>query len=379
MPAQLDYYEVLAVSRDADGDTIKRSYRKLAMRYHPDRNAGDTEAETKFKAAAEAYEVLSDPEKRARYDQYGHAGLRGGPATHDFGSMDASDIFSMFEDIFGGGGGGRRGGGRSREAGPRRGYSLETEIEITLHDVLAGSEQTVEFTRQDRCDTCEGSGAEPGTEPIVCGTCGGQGKVQQGGGFFRMVTACPTCAGQGKMITKPCKACSGSGRQPRHRSISVTVPAGVPDGATLRVSGEGEPGHLGGPPGDLHVVIRVAEHELFKRQGQTLALEVPVSFTQAALGATINLPTLDGETTLKIPRGTQHGQRFTVRDQGLPSLRSTSRGDLIVFTRIEIPSKLTDQQEQLLRDFAETEDRDVMPESAGFWDKMKHYLSGLAD
>lgn len=367
MATQRDYYEVLNVQKGADADAIKRSYRKLAMKYHPDRNPGDEEAERLFKEAAEAYEVLSDEGKRARYDQYGHAGLRGA-AGHDFGSMDASDIFSMFGDLFGGsfGGGGR--------GGARRGYSLETEIDISLEDVLNGTDKEVQFTRQDLCETCSGSGAEPGHDPVTCVACGGQGKVQQGGGFFRMVTTCPTCGGAGKRIEHPCKACRGNGRQPKKRVINVSIPAGVPDGATLRVQGEGEPGAGGGPAGDLHVVMRITEHELFKRQDQHLILDLPVSYTQATLGATLDVPTLDGEDTVSIPAGTQHGDRFIIRGQGLPGLRNARRGDLYVFTRIEVPKKLTAKQRELLEALAETEDHDHLPQAKNFWDKMKSYM-----
>ncbi len=374
MPTQLDYYEVLNVARDADADTIKRSYRKLAMKYHPDRNPDDAEAEAQFKACAEAYEVLSDPDKRARYDKYGHAGLRGA-AGHDFGSMDATDIFSMFEDIFGGVFGGAGGGrGRSRHA-PRRGYSLETEVEITLEEVLQGVDKDVEFTRQDICEVCNGTGAEPGHEPVTCPTCGGQGKVQQGGGFFRMVTDCPQCGGSGKIIEHPCKACKGTGRQPKKRKIQVTVPPGVPDGATLRVGGEGEPGINGGPHGDLHVVLRVAEHDLFVRDGDQLLLKMPIGFSQAALGAEVEVPTLDGTHRITIKPGSQHGDTVRIPGQGLPNLRNPKRrGDLIVVITIEVPRKLSKKQEQLLREFAETEDASVLPESHSFLDRIKSYL-----
>lgn len=388
MPTARDYYEVLGVERTADGEEIRRAYRRMAMKYHPDRNPGDTEAEARFKEAAEAYEVLADQGKRQIYDQYGHEGLRrgGGPATHDFSRMDVTDIFSMFEDIFAGMGAGMGGGGggRAGRRGPTRGYDLETEVSITLDDVLKGTERDVEFTRLDVCEKCTGSGAKPGTKPTKCPTCGGHGKVQQSGlgGMFRMVTACPACRGRGSVVAEFCPDCRGKGRVPRRRTISVKIPRGINDGQAVRVQGEGEP-----PPpemspggegvrGDLHVVVRVEEHELFERERNHLGMEMPIGFTQAALGAEIEVPTLEGKHTLKIPRGTQHGAVFRIDGQGLPDLRSGRRGDLVVGIKVEIPRKLTQKQEKLLRDFAETEDKAVLPESHGFMDKVKDFFGG---
>lgn len=371
MPTERDYYEILSVEKTADGETIKRAYRRMAMRFHPDRNPGDQEAEIKFKEAAEAYEVLSDPEKRARYDQFGHQGLRGSTG-HDFSHMDAGDIFSMFEDIFGDsfGGFGRR-GGSSR---PQQGYSLETEVEITYEDVLKGSEREIEFTRQDVCTTCNGNGAKPGTTPKTCPTCGGSGQVQQGGGFFRMVTTCPTCGGKGQVIVEPCPNCGGSGKKPRKRVLTVKIPAGIMEGQAIRVPGEGEPGANGGPRGNLHVVIRLQKHELFERDGDHLILKMPISFTQAALGATLKVPALDGTHDLTIKPATQHGDVFTISGKGLPSLRHGRRGDLIVIALIEVPKKLTSEQEQLLREYAKTENHDVMPHNKSFWNTIKSYI-----
>ena len=373
MATTRDYYEILSVEKTADGATIKRAYRRMAMRYHPDRNPDDAESEVKFKEASEAYEVLSDPDKRARYDQYGHAGLRGA-AGHDFNSMDVGDIFSMFEDIFGQNisGFGRRGaGGRNRA---QQGYSLETEVEINLEDVLTGATHEVEFTRQDICETCDGSGARPGTKPTTCPTCGGAGQVQQGGGFFRMVTTCPSCGGRGSVIQEKCPTCKGAGRQPRKRVLSVKIPAGIHDGQAIRVSGEGEPGVNGGPRGNLHVVIRIRPHELFTRDGDHLILKLPISFTQAALGASIKVPTLSGEHELTLKPATQHGDVFHIHGQGMPDLRSGRRGNMIVVTLIEIPKKLTSEQEQLLREFAKTENHDVMPHTKSFWESIRSYL-----
>ncbi len=383
MPTTRDYYEILGLERSADAEEIKRAYRRLAMKYHPDRNPGDAEAEARFKECAEAYEVLSDDNKRKVYDQYGHEGLRGrgGPATHDFSRMDAQDIFSMFNDIFGGG---FAGGGRGQRRGPARGYDLETEVALTLEDVNKGCERDVEFTRLDVCEPCSGTGAKPGSKPARCPTCGGQGKVQQTGlgGMFRMVTACPQCNGRGQIITDSCATCRGKGRTPRKRSITVKIPPGMADGMYVRVQGEGEPPPPEASPdgqgqrGDLHVITRIEPHDLYERDGDTLILPLPLSFTQAALGADLEVPTLDGATSLKIPRATQYGATFKLAGRGLPNIRSGRKGDMVVLARIETPRKLTAQQEKLLRDFAATEDKAVSPESHGFWNKVKDLLGG---
>jgi molecular chaperone DnaJ len=386
MPTTRDYYEILGIAKTSDGEEIKRAYRRLAMKYHPDRNPGDAEAEGKFKECAEAYEVLSDPSKRQRYDQFGHEGVRGqGAAAHDFSRMDVQDIFSMFNDIFGGGfagGQGARPGQRGR--GVARGYDLETEVQISLEEVLKGAEREIEFTRMDVCDVCTGSGAKPGSKPTQCPTCGGQGRVQQAGlgGMFRMVTTCPTCAGRGQIVKDLCESCRGKGRVPRKRKLAVKIPPGISEGQAVRIAGEGEP-----PPpelspsgegvrGDLHVVTRIKEHEIFAREADHLLLEVPIGFTQAALGAEVRIPTLDGEDVLKVPKATQYGALFRITGKGLPNLRNGRRGDLIVVTKIEIPKKLSSKQEKLLRDFAETEDKDVLPESQGFLKKVRDWMGG---
>ena len=376
MAEKRDYYEVLGISRSADDEEIKRAYRRLAMKYHPDRNPGDESAEHYFKEASEAYEVLSDPEKRKRYDRLGHEGLRG-TSHHDFSDMESSDIFSMFEDIFGdmfGGGG----GGRGRRG--RRGPSLETEVEITLEEVASGTEKEISFRRQDICSTCEGSGGKPGSSPVTCVTCGGSGQVAQSGfgGMFRMVTNCPACGGEGRSFKEKCPDCRGSGRRPQERALTVQIPAGVEDGQAVRVPGEGEPGTGGAPRGDLHVGIRTAEHRLFSREGDDLILHLPISFTQAALGAELRVPTLTGEESQPIEPGTQHGEQFRVRGRGLPNLRTHRPGDLVVVVMIEIPRKLSGEQERLLREFAETENHEVMPHSRGFFEKIKEYL-GLGE
>ncbi len=386
MPTTRDYYEVLSVERTADTDEIKRSYRRLALKYHPDRNPDDAEAETKFKEAAEAYEILSDDSKRKVYDQYGHEGLRsrGGPAPHDFSRMDPNDIFSMFEEIFGGGGrGGFGGGGRGR---PRtaRGYDLEYETTIDLTDVAKGCEREVEFTRLDVCDKCTGTGAKPGTKPETCTTCGGQGKVaQQGlGGMFRMVTACPRCRGRGKVIKEHCDTCRGKGRVPKKRKLTVKIPAGVHEGQAVRVQGEGEPPPPEASPqgqgvrGDLHVLIRVKDHPLFHRDSDNLVVELPVSFSQAALGAEVDVPTIEGSRQLRIHAGAQHDDMYKLDGEGLPNLRSGRHGDLLTIIKIEIPKKLSSKQKDILREYAETEDHSILPESHGFWKKMKDRIGG---
>jgi molecular chaperone DnaJ len=379
--AKRDYYEVLSVSKTADAEEIKRSYRRLAMKYHPDRagSAGidKAEAEAKFKECAEAYEVLSDQTRRARYDQYGHAGVNG-TGQHDFSHMDATDIFTMFDEIFGGAARGRAGAQARREASNRRGFDLETQVELTLADIATGAEKTIEFEKQDVCENCNGSGAKPGTSPTACVQCGGQGRVaQQGfGGMFRMVTTCPNCRGRGTIIRDQCPKCSGSGRQLRKRVVTVKIPAGVHEGQAVRIAGEGEPGENGAPPGDLHCYISVRPHPVFSRHNNDIVCQVPISFTEAALGASIEVPTLKGTEKLEIPHGTQHGEVFKLKGKGLPDIRSYRNGDEVVQILIEIPKKLTERQKVLLREFASTEDDKVMPQRKGFLDKLKDAIKG---
>jgi len=375
--AKQDYYQALGVEKNASPEEIKRAYRRMAIKYHPDKNPGNKEAEAKFKECAEAYEVLSDPDKRKQYDQYGHEGLRG-TGMHDFSRMNVEDIFSMFgfEDFFGsvfggGGGGGRRGG---RRGGPVRGYDLETGVELTLDEVAHGTEKTIEFTRQDRCPECGGSGAAPGTQPARCPLCGGSGQVAKGGGFFQMVSTCPQCQGSGQIVKTPCPTCRGSGRVPKKRAVTIKVPPGVHEGQGIRVAGEGEPGRDGGPNGDLYVYVRVRPHEFLERDGNDLIAVVPISFTQAALGATIDVPSLDGTRQLKIPPGTQHGSLFRIRGQGLPDVRTGRTGDELVHVTVETPTNLNARQEELLREFAQTENKSVSPKSKNFFERLKRHL-----
>jgi len=335
------------------------------MKYHPDRADGDkAEAEAKFKEGAEAYEVLSDPSKRQRYDHYGHAGVN---AQHDFAHMNVGDIFSMFDDIFGG----RRGG---RPAGPQaRGFDLEVQVEMTLQEVATGCEKTIEFEKQDACENCRGSGSKPGVQPAACPQCGGQGRVAQVGfgGMFRMVTACPNCRGRGSVIREQCPVCGGTGRQLRKRVVNLKIPAGVHEGQSVRITGEGEAGENGAPPGDLHCYISVKQHAFFSRHNNDLVCQIPISFCQAALGAKIEVPTLQGKHLLEIAPGTQHGEVFKLKGKGLPDMRTSRHGDELVQVLIEVPKKISEKQKTLLREFAALEDHAAMPNRKGFLDKLK--------
>ena len=381
MTATRCYYEVLGITRTADGTEVKRAYRRLAMKFHPDRNPDDAAAEKSFKECAEAYDVLSDSQKRPVYDQYGHEGLRGqGHAGHDFNSMNVEDIFSMFNDILGGGRGGR---GRARPQ-QRRGDDLETSVDITLEEVLTGTEQEVDFTRKIVCETCTGSGGKPGTSPQTCTTCAGQGQVAQAGlgGMFRMVSACPHCSGRGSVITEKCDECHGQGRILKERKLSVKVPAGIHHGQAVRISGEGEPPDWeaspdgSGTPGDLHVVVRVEEDERFERDGDHLIQITPVAFTQLALGTTIEVSSIDETHSVEIPAGTQTNEIFKVAGAGLPDLRTGRRGDLVVIVRMAVPTKLNDEQRSLLEEYAKTEQLPVHDSEQSFWEKLKGAVTG---
>ena len=348
--AKRDYYEVLGVQRDAGPEEIKKAYRRLAMKYHPDRNPNDPEAEAKFKEAKEAYEVLSDQGKRAAYDRFGHAGVEpGGPGFgNGFGAGDAfSDIFGdVFGDIFG--------------AGPRsrtqmyRGADLRYELELTLEQAVTGDTVEIDIPSRVTCETCDGSGAAPGSERITCATCGGHGQVRVQQGFFSIQQTCPACRGAGSRVEKPCPDCSGAGTVRKIRTLSVKVPPGVDNGDRIRLSREGEPGRNGGPPGDLYVDIRVAPHPIFTREGQDLSCEVPISFATAALGGTVEVPTLDGHVVLKVPPETQSGKVFRLKGKGVRSVRAPGYGDLFCRVQVETPVNLTPEQKEALRRFDES-------------------------
>ncbi len=348
--SQRDYYEVLGVSKDASAADIKKAFRRLAMKYHPDRNPGDEEAEAKFKEARAAYDVLSDDQKRAAYDRYGHAGVDGsaGGFGGGAGASNFSDIFEdIFGDIFGGGGGGR--GQRAY-----RGSDLQYNLDLTLEEAVFGTEVKIRIPTTVSCEACDGSGAEPGTSPETCPTCNGVGQVRIQQGFFSVQQTCPRCEGSGKIVSSPCKSCHGKGRVQEQNTLDVKIPAGVDSGDRIRLAGQGEAGMNGGPPGDLYVQVRVKPHKLFRRDGSDLHCEVPVSFATAALGGDLEVPSLDGRVKLKVPAETQTGKQFRVSGKGVKSVHGGGVGDLICRVVVETPINLTKEQKQLLRQFEES-------------------------
>ena len=367
-----DYYNVLGVERNANQDDVKRAYRKLALKYHPDKNQGNKEAEEKFKVAAEAYEVISDPAKRQRYDQYGHEGLRGGDAR-GFGNFE--DIFDAFGDIFGGGGGGGIfedffGGGRRQTE--KRGASLRCDIALEFKEIATGVEKTIEITKRDFCEECRGTGARKGTSPVSCPYCKGKGEIHQRQGFFTIRTACPKCQGGGKIIETPCKKCSGHGVYPKKSNIKVQVPAGIDDGVRLRVTGQGESGANGAPPGDLYCDIHIKPHSIFKRHDYDIICEFPITFSQAALGCEIEVPTILGKMRkVRIPAGMQSDEIISVKGEGFPNVRGYGVGNMLVHVVVETPTKLTPRQEELLIEFAESEHKNVTPKAKSFFQKVK--------
>lgn len=374
MTTEIDYYEILGCERTADDTTLKTSYRKLAMKYHPDKTGGCKDSESKFKAVSEAYEVLKDPQKRAAYDRYGHAAFKqnggGGGGNGDFGAF--SDIFeSMFGEFMGGQGGG---GGR-RQA--RRGADLRYDMEITLEDAFHGRESQITVDVASACEGCSGSGAKPGTAARACNTCGGHGKVRAQQGFFVVERTCPTCHGAGELITDPCPQCRGDGRVDRTKTLSVNVPPGVDDGTRIRLSGEGEAGPRGAVPGDLYIFLHVKRHAIFTREGTTLHARAPISFTTAALGGQIEIPGPDGTPhMIRIVPGTQSGREVRQRGAGMPVLQGRGRGDMVVRIEVETPTRLNARQRELLEQFRETETGEECPESTGFFAKMKQALGG---
>jgi len=361
-----DYYKILGIAKNSDQGTIKKAYRRLAMKFHPDQNPGDDEAEDKFKAAAQAYEVLSNPEQRARYDQFGHAGLKGFGGRQGF--SDINDIFSSFSDIFGdffGGDGGRGGPSHSQS-----GASLRYVLDVSLAEVVEGIEKTVEFHREGTCQDCGGNGAKKGTTPITCPQCNGKGQVVRSQGFFSVATTCMTCEGAGQIVKTPCSYCRGQGRVKSRRQLKVKVPAGVETGTRLRVVGEGEAGYNGGRPGDLYVEIRVEDQKDFVRQGNDLYAEVRISYLKAILGAQVEAKTISGTRKIDIEPGTQPGEKICLRGEGIPSLRGYGQGDLYYVVQVEIPDRLTKDENRLLREIADLTGDKVKGES-GFFKRRK--------
>jgi len=376
-----DYYDVLGVGRDVDEAGLKKAYRKLALQYHPDRNPDDASAEDKFKEVSEAYAVLADPERRARYDRFGHAGVGGpGGAPPDFGDFGSfGDLFNdLFGDIFGGG---ARGSGARRGRG-QRGADLRYNLQIDLDEVLGGVEPTIKIPKMRTCATCSGSGAAPGSSPETCSRCRGAGQIVFQQGFFRVNRPCEVCGGAGVVVRDHCRDCRGAGRIEGQQTIQVRVPAGVDDGARLRLAGEGEAGVAGGPPGDLYVVISVNPHPLFERDGTDLHCEVPVPFVKAALGAEVEVPSLEGKVSVTIPEGTQSGKTIRLRGKGLPPLQPRMdpeqlqrlRGDLYVRIFVEVPTKLSARQRELLQEFAEETQTDVSPHTRSFMEKLRNFF-----
>jgi molecular chaperone DnaJ len=375
MSVQADFYELLEVDRTADDRTIKSAYRRLAMRYHPDRNPGNAEAEARFKAISQAYDCLKDPQKRAAYDRYGHAAFENGGMGGGFGGADFGDIGDIFESIFGSAFGG--GGGRQQ---PRRGADLRYDMEISLDDAFHGKETEIEIEVSQTCEPCGGSGAEPGTGAQRCGTCAGHGKVRSQQGFFMVERTCPACNGRGEVIESPCQACRGEGRVDTPQKLEVSIPPGVDSGTRIRLSGKGEAGPYGAPPGDLYIFLHIRRHPVFEREGTTLITRVPITFTTAALGGKIEIPGLDGDKLeVEIPAGIQSGKQLRKRGGGMPVLQGRGRGDLVIEITVETPTRLTARQKELLRELQETETGEECPESRGFFERIKDAWDGLTE
>jgi len=377
MATKRDFYEVLGVARNASDGEIKKAFRKLAMKYHPDRNPGDKAAEDKFKEAKEAYEILTDAQKKAAYDQYGHAGvdpnMRGGPGGPEgFGGF-AEAFGDIFGGIFGAGGGGARGGGRQMY----RGADLSYAMEITLEEAAAGKDAQIRIPSWNDCDTCHGSGAKPGTSATTCATCHGQGVVQMRQGFFSVQQTCPHCRGSGKIIKEPCPSCHGQGKVKQQKTLEVKIPAGIDGGMRIRSAGNGEPGAGGGPPGDLFIEIHLKKHDIFERDGDDLHCVAPISFAAAALGGEIEVPTLTGKAAIDIPEGTQAGKQFRLRGKGIKGVRSSYPGDLYCHVSIETPVKLTEHQKKLLKEFDESLKKGGArhtPSSESWTDRLKNFF-----
>lgn len=369
MATKRDYYEILGVEKTAEAEVIKKAYRKLAMQFHPDRNPGDKAAEDKFKEAAEAYEVLSNSDKRSQYDRFGHQAFQGRGGFGGGAGPDMNDIFSQFGDIFGdifGAGGFQQQRGRNRNS-PRKGSDLRFVTEIQMADVITGKEQQIEFETEANCGDCNGSGAAKGSSPVTCRVCGGSGQVVRQQGFFAMSTTCHSCKGSGETIENPCKSCHGHGRVEVKRNIKVTIPPGVDNGTRLRIGNEGEGGYKGGPNGDLYVEIRVKEHEIFERDGDHLFADLDVPYVQFLLGGELKTDSLDGEVTIDIPRGAKPGERVKVSGRGMPSLRGSRRGDLYFNLNVLFPNKLSEEEDKLVRQIAELNKTKVSAKKKGFF------------
>lgn len=378
--AQADLYETLGVSRDASADELKKAYRKLAVKYHPDKNPDDKVAEAKFKEISSAYDNLKDPDKRAAYDRYGHAAFQGGMGG---GGGGGHDPFDMFREAFGGRGGGGGGGifdeffgggGGQSTGGAAHGSDLRYDLEISLEEAVKGCEKEIRYRRPAECKKCHGEGAEPGSKKVTCPTCGGAGQVSSNRGFISFRQVCPSCQGAGQTIEKPCKNCHGEGREMETSTVKVRIPGGVATGSKLRSAGKGEAGQMGGQAGDLYIIIHVKEHELFERHDHDLFCEVPIKFTLAALGGAINVPTLFGKGSLKIPTGTQTGTTFRLRGQGVPHLRGNRKGDLLIRVQIEVPTKLSSEQKKKLEDYAESCGDPANPMGESFVEKAKKFF-----
>ena len=375
MATKREYYEILEVTRTANGEEIKKSYRKLAVKFHPDKNPGDHTAEEKFKELGEAYDVLSDADKRAAYDRYGHAAFAQGNAGARGTAGGTHDPFDIFREVFGGVfGGAQGGGGRSEREGKQRGSDLRYDMQIGLEEAAFGCDKEIEVSKLEGCTVCEGSGAEQGSRAVTCPGCNGRGQVISSRGFFQVSQTCGRCRGTGTVIERPCRKCGGEGRAEMTSRIKLKIPAGIEDGSRLRSSRNGEAGIRGGPPGDLYVVIHIKEHEIFERDGDALFCEIPVSFTTASLGGEVEVPTLEGKAHLKIPAGTQGATVFKLRSKGIPSLNSSTRGDLMVRVLVEVPTKLNSEQRRKLEEFAELMGEDNSPLHQSFFDKAKEFF-----
>jgi molecular chaperone DnaJ len=373
--AKRDFYEVLGVAKGADDAALKAAYRKLAKQFHPDVNTHDPQAEHKFKEASEAYEILKDPQKRAAYDQFGHAAFNGGGGMGGFGGFDPGSAFSdIFDDLFGDLTGRARGG---RGHGAGRGSDLRYNMSITLGEAFKGKQAEIRVASSVMCEKCHGSGAEPGTSPVTCQTCRGHGRVRAAQGFFTIERTCPQCQGRGQTIKDPCTTCAGGGRVQKERTLAVNVPPGVEDGTRIRLTGEGEAGLRAGPPGDLYIFLSVKPHDIFERDGAHLHARVPVSLATAALGGEVEVPTLDGsKAKIKIPEGTQSGRQFRLRGKGMPVLRSTTHGDLFIEVFAETPVNLSRKQKDLLKQFEAESNERTSPETTSFIDKLKSPIDG---